>query len=128
MLGWKARNVGELKRASSRQRVADPERTTVHDSNHIAGPRFLYRCAVTCQELLRRRKPDLTCSPYVHHSHTSIESARADAHTNAMRSRCLGSMFAWILNTKPVNDGSVGLMRPAVDSRGRGAGANSRKS
>ena len=48
--------------------------------------------------------------------------------TNAIRSRCRGSMFAWILNTKPVKPGDVGVMGPMVESRGRGGGARERKS
>ena len=49
---------------------------------------------------------------------------------NAMRSRCCGSIFAWILNTKPVNAGSLGstsrvLPFAKTASRGCGGGAQS---
>ena len=40
----------------------------------------------------------------------------------AMRSRCFGSMFAWILNTKAVNSGEVGLDDAPVAARARGGG------
>ena len=46
---------------------------------------------------------------------------------NAMRSRCAGSMFAWILNTKPASFSSNGSTTRVVASRGRGAGAWSTK-
>ena len=42
---------------------------------------------------------------------------------NATRSRCLRSMFAWILNTKPENCLVVGSINPAVEWRAAGAGA-----
>ena len=42
-----------------------------------------------------------------------------------MRSRWRGSMFAWILNTKPVKAGSVGSTLRDVASRGCGGGAHS---
>ncbi len=42
---------------------------------------------------------------------------------NAMRSRCCGSMFAWILNTKPVSLSSLGVDLALLVSRGSGAGA-----
>ena len=41
----------------------------------------------------------------------------------AMRSRWFGSMFAWILNTKPVMRGSVGSTRRLSASWPRGGGA-----
>ena len=45
----------------------------------------------------------------------------------AIRSRCLGSIFAWILNTKPENfSSSASTWRSAV-SRGWGAGAHAVK-
>jgi len=44
-----------------------------------------------------------------------------------MRSRCAGSMFAWILNTKPLNFGWVGSRGPSLVWREVGAGASSRK-
>ena len=47
--------------------------------------------------------------------------------TNAMRSRCAGSMFAWILKTKPENAGESGSTSPVAVLRGSGAGASSRK-
>ena len=40
-----------------------------------------------------------------------------------MRSRCPGSMLAWILNTKPARAGSVGSTSRVVAPRGRGGGA-----
>ncbi len=44
----------------------------------------------------------------------------------AMRSRCLGSMLAWILNTKPENFGSSGCHRRASrPARGSGGGDSS---
>ena len=46
---------------------------------------------------------------------------------NAMRSRCFGSMFAWILNTKPVSFSSVGSTTRVVVAHGRGGGACSTK-
>jgi len=46
---------------------------------------------------------------------------------NATRSRCCGSMFAWILNTKPVSFSSAGATSRVVVARGRGAGACSTK-
>ena len=43
-----------------------------------------------------------------------------------MRSRCFGSMLAWILNTKPENGASAGsTMRAVPASRGCGCGAQS---
>ena len=45
--------------------------------------------------------------------------------TNATRSRWRGSMFAWILKTKPVKRSSVGLTGPASLRRGCGGGASS---
>ena len=42
-----------------------------------------------------------------------------------MRSRWRGSMFAWILNTKPVNGGSAGSTMRVPPSRGCGGGAHS---
>ena len=42
-----------------------------------------------------------------------------------MRSRCFGSMFAWILNTKPVNGASAGSTMRVPPSRGCGGGAHS---
>ena len=44
---------------------------------------------------------------------------------NAMRSRWPGSMFAWILNTKPVSASSCGSTSRVVVARARGAGAYS---
>ncbi len=43
----------------------------------------------------------------------------------AMRSRCLGSMFAWILNTKPVNFSSTGSTVRSLATRASGFGAQS---
>ncbi len=43
----------------------------------------------------------------------------------AMRSRWFGSMFAWILNTKPVIFGSVGATARVSASWPRGGGATS---
>src|SRR6185437_941338 len=45
--------------------------------------------------------------------------------TKATRSRCAGSMFAWILNTTPVNFGSVGSITRCTASFGPCAGARS---
>jgi hypothetical protein len=42
-----------------------------------------------------------------------------------MRSRCFGSMLAWILKTKPVNGASAGCTMRAPPSRGCGGGAHS---
>ncbi len=42
---------------------------------------------------------------------------------NAMRSRCCGSMFAWILKTKPVSFASAASTTRSRVSRGSGAGA-----
>jgi hypothetical protein len=44
-----------------------------------------------------------------------------------MRSRCAGSMFAWILNTKPVNFSSSGVTTRVTVGRGSGGGAHSTK-
>ena len=44
-----------------------------------------------------------------------------------MRSRCAGSMFAWILKTKPLKRPAVGGCGPLSVLRGAGAGARSRK-
>ena len=41
---------------------------------------------------------------------------------NAIRSRCPGSMFAWILNTKPVSFGSPGSTRRSIAMRALGPG------
>ena len=46
------------------------------------------------------------------------------SRTNAMRSRWLGSMLAWTLNTKPVTAGSSGSTVRSRRLRGRGAGAH----
>jgi len=43
----------------------------------------------------------------------------------AMRSRCLGSMFAWILNTKPENFSSTGSITRSWAARDSGIGAQS---
>ncbi|MNZ30687.1 hypothetical protein D3C78_479650 [compost metagenome] len=43
----------------------------------------------------------------------------------AMRSRCFGSMFAWILNTKPENFSSVGSTTRSWVARDSGFGAQS---
>ncbi len=40
----------------------------------------------------------------------------------AMRSRCAGSMFAWILNTKPVSFGSPGSTTRSRAARDSGGG------
>ena len=48
--------------------------------------------------------------------------------TKATRSRCWGSMFAWILNAKPVKAGSVGSMSRRRVCRGCGGGAYLTKS
>ncbi len=48
--------------------------------------------------------------------------------TKAMRSRCCGSMFAWILNTNPENFSSYGSIVRVVASRGCGGGACSTNS
>src|SRR4030088_771795 len=47
------------------------------------------------------------------------------AHTrrNAIRSRCAGSMFAWILNTKPASAASPGATVRSRALRGSGPGA-----
>ena len=45
--------------------------------------------------------------------------------TKAMRSRCLGSMFAWILNTKPETFSSCGSTVRVSVGAGRGGGASS---
>eukprot|EP00952_Eustigmatos_sp_NYUAD-ZCMA_P003104 13520-Eustigmatos_ZCMA.PRE.1 len=44
-----------------------------------------------------------------------------------MRSRCAGSMLAWILNTTPVKAGSSGLTQRCSACRGPGGGARSTK-
>ena len=46
---------------------------------------------------------------------TFIPRSKRPEHTrrNAMRSRCWGSMFAWILNTKPENASAVGATSPS---------------
>src|SRR5690606_24929510 len=46
---------------------------------------------------------------------------------NASLSRCLGSIFAWILNTNPDNFSSVGSTSRVSDSLARGDGAISTK-
>ncbi|MOA07790.1 hypothetical protein D3C78_1275100 [compost metagenome] len=43
----------------------------------------------------------------------------------AIRSRCFGSMFAWILNTKPVNFSSTGSTVRSWATRASGRGAQS---
>ncbi|MNG02558.1 hypothetical protein D3C84_855900 [compost metagenome] len=43
----------------------------------------------------------------------------------AIRSRCLGSMFAWILNTKPLNFSSTGSTVRSLATRASGLGAQS---
>ena len=43
----------------------------------------------------------------------------------AMRSRCFGSILAWILKINPENFGSSGSTMRTVASRGFGAGAQS---
>ena len=45
----------------------------------------------------------------------------------ATRSRCCGSMLAWILNTKPVNVSSSGATTRPVVARACGPGACSTK-
>ncbi len=45
--------------------------------------------------------------------------------TKAMRSRCAGSMLAWILKTTPVNLGSSGCTTRWMAARSPGAGARS---
>ena len=55
----------------------------------------------------------------------SFDRTPEQTRTNAMRSRCRGFMFAWILKTKPLKSGSAGSTVPALDGRGCGGGANS---
>ena len=58
---------------------------------------------------------------------TFMPRSKRPEHTRkkAMRSRWAGSMFAWILKTKPVNGCSDGATERTVASRSRGAGAQS---
>ena len=58
-----------------------------------------------------------------------IPALNLPEHTrmNATRSRCCGSMFAWILNTKPVSFSSCGATSRPVVACGCGGGACSTK-
>ena len=129
MLRREARNAAELQVGLGRQRVADAKRAAVHDADDVARPRFLDRRALARQELLRRRAAEsilpvrtcFTCMP--------ASNRPEQMRTNATRSRCFASMFAWILNTNPVNCSSVGSNETGRSIRAAPArGASSRNS
>ena len=58
-----------------------------------------------------------------------MPASKRPEHTrmNATRSRCIGSMFAWILNTNPLIAASLGSTIRVVVPRLLGAGACSTK-
>ena len=114
-----ARHAAEHDVLALGQRIADPQRAVIGDADHVAGKRLLGQCAVLGEEELRRRQR--SCGLPVRTSFTFMPrcSLPEQTRTKAMRSRWLGSMLAWILNTKPVIAGSsastgalVGLLRP----------------
>ena len=55
----------------------------------------------------------------------SLVNRPEQTRTNATRSRWRGSMFAWILKTKPLKRSSAGLTVPESLGRGCGGGASS---
>ena len=86
-----------------------PGSKTPMTSPGYASSTELRSCARNCCGAARRTIfPVRTCCTFIPRSKRPEHT-----RTNAMRSRCRGSMFAWILNTKPVNSGSSGSTMPA---------------
>ena len=100
-------------------RSMTPITSPAHASSTLLRSRPMSCCAAESRSVF----PVRTCS-------TSMPGSKwpEQRRTKAMRSRCRGSMFAWILNTKPVNSVRVGSIGPMLDSRAVGDGASLRKS
>ena len=114
-LGREARDAGEVQLLALGERVADAELAVVRDADDVAGPGLLGELAVVGQE--QHRVVDADCLPVrTWCSFMPRLKWPEQRRTNAMRSRCFGSMFAWILKTKPVTLSSVGATsrRPAA--------------
>ncbi len=82
------------------QRVADPQRAVIGNADHVAGIGFVRNGAVLREEELRRRQRHRSCRCAPAWPSCRAVSLPEHSRAKAMRSRWLGSMFAWILNTK----------------------------
>ena len=122
----RARSAARVSNASAsagRQRVADAEHARVEQADDVARARPRSTVALLRHELLGAWPGGSPCP--AGSGCTLMPFTNLPEHTrrNAMRSRCDGSMFAWILKTKPLKRSSVGLRPTAVGSRaGRAAG------
>ena len=103
------------------------KRAVIGNADDVAGIGLVGERAVLREEELRRveRPSACRCAP-------ASPSCRAcslpeQTRMKAMRSRWLGSMFAWILNTKPVIFGSCGIDRARVAPPARAAAARIRR-
>ena len=106
--------------------------TPITSPGHASSTAVRSRARNCCGDARRIGLPVRTCFTCIPASNRPEQM-----RTNATRSRCFGSMFAWILNTKPVNC-SVGRLdepgrrlarrRRAARARGTRAGTARRRS
>ena len=89
----------------------------------VAGIGLVDGLAVPAEELVGAGEADLLAGARVGARSCRASNLPEQMRTKAMRSRCRGSMFAWILKTNPEKPGSVGCDHPpARPCAGRGGG------
>ena len=106
-LGREERQAGVLQRLAFGERVAELQHAVVGDADDVAGEGLVEQLAALRQEATtvfgRSSLPERTTFSRMPRSKWPLAT-----RTKAMRSRCAGSMLAWILNTTPLNLASSG--------------------
>ena len=125
-LGREERQPGELQRLAFGQRVAELQHAVVRDADDVAGEGLVEQLAPLATGRSRRCSAAAPCPSARPSAACRARSGREATRTKAMRSRCAGSMLAWILKTTPVNFGLVGLHHALDRRRGRPAPAPGR--
>ena len=102
------------------ERVADAEAGVADKADDVAGVGFVHCFALVAEKFVRAVEADfLAALTWV--TAMSRSNFPEQTRTKAMRSRWRGSMFAWILKTKPENAGSSGaIVPPPATWRGGG--------
>jgi hypothetical protein len=106
------RRISGAKLGTPRKTISSPSvsvspmrSAVVGNADDIAGERLFGERAILGEEELRRRERDRFAGAHQLRPHAAL-SWPEQTRMKAMRSRWLGSMFAWILKTKPVIFGS----------------------
>ena len=107
----KARDIEKPQRRAGVQGVADGELSGVDEAENVARIGDADGLAIAAEEAVGARRAQRLSHPALNRI-MSFSNRPEQTRTNATRSRWRGSMFAWILKTKPVNRSSVGLTMP----------------